>query len=300
MFTCPDKEIHSVYLDGELPPRIACDYEAHIALCGKCRAELERMRIVHEVLSKDALLITPSEAFKQKSWEKLSSRLRYSKVVRNTRPSWGALGVQGGFASGFARGVWHVLPAAAAAAVVAVVLPLRLRSSNQSSAIAAGAAASSPERLAPLLTSAPLAGGTLNGAVGSTLPQFDHSPFNGGAINGAGSGAPFIAQMGQNASFGEGYAGGVNGGGFQHGSARPEGLLGVHRRRGVSPQVFGNTAGATGELGIDISSVDMFRPDFEESAEKTINIRISVPGLKGERAYTTISVPVDALNASEE
>ena len=54
MSTCPTKEIHSLYLDNELPQTHKEQYEAHIAACDKCRAEYEKLRAVRAVFEKDA------------------------------------------------------------------------------------------------------------------------------------------------------------------------------------------------------------------------------------------------------
>ena len=40
MFTCPTNEIHSLYLDKELPQNYIAEYEAHIANCEKCKATM--------------------------------------------------------------------------------------------------------------------------------------------------------------------------------------------------------------------------------------------------------------------
>ena len=43
MSFCPSKDIHSVYLDGELPENYKAEYELHISHCEKCRKELEQL-----------------------------------------------------------------------------------------------------------------------------------------------------------------------------------------------------------------------------------------------------------------
>ena len=44
MSFCPSKDIHSVYLDGELPENYKAEYELHISHCEKCRKELEQLK----------------------------------------------------------------------------------------------------------------------------------------------------------------------------------------------------------------------------------------------------------------
>ena len=46
MSTCPEKDLHSIYLDGELPEEFLKEYENHVAGCEKCKAELEKLRKV--------------------------------------------------------------------------------------------------------------------------------------------------------------------------------------------------------------------------------------------------------------
>ena len=48
MSTCPTNEIHSLYLDNELPQAHKEQYEAHIASCEKCKASLEKLHAVRE------------------------------------------------------------------------------------------------------------------------------------------------------------------------------------------------------------------------------------------------------------
>ena len=63
MSFCPSKDIHSVYLDNELPEIYKAEYESHIALCPKCKAELERLRGLRAVLKADSDEIAPSADF---------------------------------------------------------------------------------------------------------------------------------------------------------------------------------------------------------------------------------------------
>ena len=41
MSTCPENDIHSLYLDNELPLSYREEYEAHIKSCPKCAKKLE-------------------------------------------------------------------------------------------------------------------------------------------------------------------------------------------------------------------------------------------------------------------
>ncbi|HAH63065.1 MAG TPA: hypothetical protein DCL73_13325 [Treponema sp.] len=112
MSTCPSKDIHSIYLDNELPAAYAGEYETHIEACPKCAAELTKLRAVHDMLRADALSITPDSHYLARSWERLQTRMSYSKVTKKA-----ALFRTEQFK--------YIIPAAAAAAVLAVVLPVR-------------------------------------------------------------------------------------------------------------------------------------------------------------------------------
>lgn len=281
MFTCPDKEIHSVYLDGELPPSLVSIYEAHVASCEKCKAQLESLRKVHEALETDARSITLDRAHIEQGWERLMARRHFRDVTRKSRSVVWSTGGSGKIA----RGVWRVLPAMAAAAVAAVILPIRMRAGAKTET-AAGAQNNS--------------GNAFVASAQMPLPQFDRAGYRGisggaGAFGGgmnapqvlaqdASVASPNIAQMERGAA-GEGPQ--VN---FSH-HGRGAGL---GRGHGFGrEQVFDNEA-------VDIGMVDAFRPNLGEDEGKTITIRISVPGITGERAYTTIRVPVDDLNTAGE
>ena len=54
MSTCPENDIHSIYLDGELPEIYKAEYEAHLNNCIKCRTKLEQMKKIHEAFQYDS------------------------------------------------------------------------------------------------------------------------------------------------------------------------------------------------------------------------------------------------------
>ena len=114
MSTCPTKEIHSLYLDNELPQTHKEQYEAHIAACDKCRAEYEKLRAVRAVFEKDAQAVSPDQAFLDASYERLMLKMKYSKNVGHTA------------SHRVSSRTWKIaVPAIAAAAVLALAIPLR-------------------------------------------------------------------------------------------------------------------------------------------------------------------------------
>lgn len=42
MYTCPTDDIHSIYLDGELPDIYRKEYEAHIKTCSECEKKIAK------------------------------------------------------------------------------------------------------------------------------------------------------------------------------------------------------------------------------------------------------------------
>ena len=116
MFHCPENDIHSIYLDGELPQNFVKDYEAHLASCQKCQAKLAKLKAVHEAFAADARLIEVSDDFKAASFDRLQSRMRFSKVVSASQPN-----------KNIVRITNFVPVAAAAAAVFALMLPVKMK-----------------------------------------------------------------------------------------------------------------------------------------------------------------------------
>ena len=115
MFHCPENDIHSIYLDGELPKNFVKDYEAHLASCEKCRARLEKLKKIHAAFEADSRSLDVDETFKAQSFERLQSRMRFSKVVKASEPN-----------KNIVRLGQFVPLAAAAAAVFALVIPVKM------------------------------------------------------------------------------------------------------------------------------------------------------------------------------
>jgi len=113
---CPDSQIISIYLDGELPSPWKEKMESHFSQCSMCREKLENLKRLQEMLRKDIsaehaaaeqISCEPEfiEAARDRVWRKLESR-RHLKVR---------------------VGLWRrrlsiPLPTAAAAAVVILLL----------------------------------------------------------------------------------------------------------------------------------------------------------------------------------
>ena len=109
MFTCPEKDIHSIYLDGELPEDFAADYEKHVAGCEKCRKIQKALKKTKLFFKKDEENFSFSQEEKDASFKRLCVRLSYSKVTGREKKS------------AFSRVRYAALGAAAAVAVFFVI-----------------------------------------------------------------------------------------------------------------------------------------------------------------------------------
>jgi len=113
MSTCPDYDIHSIYLDGELPSAYVAKYEEHLASCEECKAKLEKIRKLHKVFAQDSASMELSKERMDASWEKLESKLKFTRTI-NTKPA-------KNFSA--AKKMSYFVAGIAAAAVLGIVLP---------------------------------------------------------------------------------------------------------------------------------------------------------------------------------
>ena len=81
MYSCPTDDIHSIYLDNELPVSYIQEYESHLKSCAKCRAKLESMRKIKDALKEDCRSINLSKPYMEQSFERLQTKMHYSKNV---------------------------------------------------------------------------------------------------------------------------------------------------------------------------------------------------------------------------
>ena len=59
MYTCPTDDIHSIYLDGELPDIYRKEYEAHIKICSECEKKLQKLQTLQNLFKSDSRMLTP-------------------------------------------------------------------------------------------------------------------------------------------------------------------------------------------------------------------------------------------------
>lgn len=113
MSTCPEQDMHSVYLDGELPQKYATDYESHLTSCQRCRDDFLKLQALSASLKDDAHHHELSAQDMEESFARLQTKLHYQKTVRDTQPQ------------SIKRFTWVVPTVAAAALAFALVLPAR-------------------------------------------------------------------------------------------------------------------------------------------------------------------------------
>ena len=130
MSFCPSKDIHSVYLDGELPENYKSEYELHISHCENCRKQLEQLKALHSMFKADSDALKLDEHFMDESFQRLQIKMAYSRNIGKAPEK-----------SPF-KIITYAASGVAAAAVLALVLPLGLKSKQASTG--ASAVATSP------------------------------------------------------------------------------------------------------------------------------------------------------------
>ncbi len=82
MSTSPEKDLHSVYIDGEMPENFISRYEDEISRNENAKAELEKMRSIHNFFQEDAKSKSVDKIFADKSFERLKTKMNYSKTLK--------------------------------------------------------------------------------------------------------------------------------------------------------------------------------------------------------------------------
>ncbi|MBQ6780743.1 MAG: hypothetical protein IJP62_05865 [Treponema sp.] len=116
-----EKDLHSVYIDNELPPAYIEKYESLVQSDVKCAAEQARMKKLHALLQEDADDITVDDAFLEASFARLQTKLKYHQHTAATQESKPKI-------YQFTR--WGVSFAAAAAVFALIFTPVYIRSAS--------------------------------------------------------------------------------------------------------------------------------------------------------------------------
>lgn len=120
MSFCLSKDIHSIYLDKELPENYKLEYEEHVKNCPECQKELNKLKLIHDALKSDSDSIKLDDDFLEKSYERLQIKMAYKNNVTKARRI-GNVNIKYG------------LTAVAAAALFALVIPVTLNSNKKNS-----------------------------------------------------------------------------------------------------------------------------------------------------------------------
>ena len=112
MSICPNDDIHSIYLDNELPQNYKIEYETHLATCPKCQKKLEQLKQVSNLLHQNSLDLQPDNHYIDESFNRLQIKMSYrknaEKSAKKTKP-----------------GFKYAFGAVAAVAAFAFFVPLR-------------------------------------------------------------------------------------------------------------------------------------------------------------------------------
>lgn len=160
MYSCPTDDIHSIYIDNELPVAYIKEYEAHLKVCEKCSQKLTSLKSLKAALKNDSAKIQLSDAFMEKSFEQLQSKMHYSKNTEKNRIY--------AFNSNFSR-----IGLAAAAAIIAIILPAGISNSlnshnNSTDKIASITPIARPSNV-PITNQSVVVDGNFNDSYGMTV-----------------------------------------------------------------------------------------------------------------------------------
>lgn len=117
MSTCPENDLHSLYLDGELPEEFIAEYEAHVASCPKCSAMLEKLTELKGFIHEDSSSISFTQKQLDESFARLQAKMSYSTFKKEEKRRSNVVGFPK------FRGFQYFAAGVAAAAVVAFALP---------------------------------------------------------------------------------------------------------------------------------------------------------------------------------
>lgn len=160
MYSCPTDDIHSIYIDNELPPAYIKEYEAHLQICERCASKLKTLRGIKDAFKNDAANITLSHDYMSKSFEQLQAKMRYSKNTEKAKVL--------RFPAEISK--WGI---AAAAVIMAVILPSALSNSfkshnNITNNVASIAPVARPSN-APISNQSVVVDGNFNDSFGMTV-----------------------------------------------------------------------------------------------------------------------------------
>lgn len=126
MSFCPSKDIHSIYLDNEMPSEYVKEYEEHLKNCPDCQREFAKMKAIKEAFKADSETCVLSDDFMDKSFERLQMKLKFSENVKNSSSV---------FEKFNKTRILYGVSSVAAVALLAVFVPLRLSTMKTKNAV---------------------------------------------------------------------------------------------------------------------------------------------------------------------
>lgn len=117
MYTCPEREFISVYLDNELPENFKKEFETHLENCPNCKSLYQSFNKIHESLQQDNRSFTLSDSYIQAGFDRLQTKLRFShstEIAKQKVHNFNFTTIR------------RFAPAIAAAVVIALILPIRI------------------------------------------------------------------------------------------------------------------------------------------------------------------------------
>jgi hypothetical protein len=116
---CPEPQLLSIYVDGELPSPWNEKMDAHLRDCPSCRKKFEDFKRLHELFNKDTSVKKINEAeiqtSKEKIWRNIEAKRRFTPYP---------VGV-------LRRRISISIPAAAAAAIIIALITIFLSGGGQ-------------------------------------------------------------------------------------------------------------------------------------------------------------------------
>lgn len=117
MYTCPEREFISVYLDNELPENFKKDFETHLENCPECKLLYLSFNKIHQDIQQNNRSITLSDSYIESGFDRLQTKLRFSQSTEIAKPKHNTFNF---------TTIRRFAPAIAAAVVIALILPIRI------------------------------------------------------------------------------------------------------------------------------------------------------------------------------
>ncbi len=84
MSTCP-KDLHSVYIDDEMPESYVAEYESIVSSDESAKKAQDAVRSLHDALRSDAAEKSVDALFMEQSFARLQSKMHYASVVEKSK-----------------------------------------------------------------------------------------------------------------------------------------------------------------------------------------------------------------------